>query len=40
MAGQCFRKPNSNPPNCGVHNQPLHAANTSDPTPNARFYVC
>ena len=40
MAGQCFRKPNSNPPICGVHNQPLQTTNTSDPTPSTRFYVC
>jgi hypothetical protein len=23
MAEQCFRKKNSNPPTCGVHNAPL-----------------
>jgi len=40
MVQQCFSKPGSNPPTCGIHNMPLQPTNTSDPDPNVKFYVC
>lgn len=40
MAEQCFRKKNSNPPVCDVHNVPLLPTNTTDPNPSIRFFVC
>ncbi|HZC43602.1 MAG TPA: hypothetical protein VE195_05465 [Acidobacteriaceae bacterium] len=30
MAAQCYRKPGSEPPSCGIHNSPLELALTSD----------
>jgi hypothetical protein len=40
MAEQCFRKKDSNPPVCGIHEIPLQQTHTSDPNPNVRFFVC
>ena len=40
MGEHCFRRKNSNPPVCGVHNAPLQQTHTSDPNPRASFFVC
>lgn len=40
MPEECFVRPGSNPPVCGVHNVPLLLTKTSDPDPEFRHYVC
>src|SRR5271166_5407229 len=40
MAVKCFRKPDSEPPVCGVHGTQLQETRTSDPNPSDRNFVC
>ena len=38
MADQCFKKPGSNPPVCGIHNAPLQPTHSYNP--NVTAFVC
>jgi hypothetical protein len=40
MATQCFKKPLSNPPTCGVHNQLLQSTQSSASNIGTKFFVC
>jgi len=40
MAQQCFMKPGSNPPTCGVDGAPLTETYTSNPNLTDRFFMC